>query len=192
MIAPLVRSGLGFVLVILPVTGVLGIMAWALLQSDGNPGSFGINKVFGEVPIEEREAPSISLDLLDGGTLELSEFKGKLVMVDFWSSWCPPCIEEAPVLASVYTEYANRDVEFIGIAIWDDYQEVQRYVDRAGFAYHNGIDSRGIMAVSYGVRGLPEKYFIDASGKLIRKFIGPVTEDKLRAILDELIENEKR
>jgi cytochrome c biogenesis protein CcmG/thiol:disulfide interchange protein DsbE len=192
MIGFLVRNGLGFVFVLVPVIGLLGIMAWGLLQADGNPGSFGINKIFGEVPVEEYTAPPISLELLNGQKLELAEFKGKIVMVDFWSSWCPPCIEEAPVLASVYTEYVSEGVEFIGVAIWDDYQEVQSYVNRAGFTYHNGIDLRGVVAISYGVRGLPEKYFIDRSGVLVRKFIGPVTEDKLRTILDELIENEQR
>ena len=180
------RRALGTVALVLPVGGLLGLMAWALIQSGGNPGGLGINSVFGEVSVKEGPAPSFSLSLLTGGTLDLADLEGKLVMVDFWSSWCSPCIEEAPVLAAVYPQYADQGVEFLGIAIWDDDREVNRHVQRFGVTYPNGIDARGKVAIDYGVRGIPEKYFIDRDGRLVRKFVGPMTVEKLRDIIDEL------
>ena len=173
--------------VAVPVAGLLGLMAWALIQSGGNPGGLGIRDVFGEVDIIEGTAPLLSLPLLNGGTINLEELRGKVVMVDFWSSWCPPCIEEAPALAATYPQYADREVEFVGVAIWDAERDVRRFVERFGVTYPNSIDAQGKVAIDYGVRGIPEKFFIDRDGLLVRKFVGPVTDSKLRAVLDELL-----
>lgn len=165
-------------------------MAWALVQSDGNPGGLGINSVFGQVNVKEGPAPPFSLTLLTGAKLDLDDLKGKVVMVDFWSSWCPPCVQEASILASTYLEYADRRVEFVGVAIWDEEMEVTRFVERFGATYPNGVDARGGVAIGYGVRGIPEKFFIDGQGRIVRKFVGPASAEKLRAIIDELLSME--
>ena len=184
---PLKRYVLSLVAVVVPVAALLGLMAWALAQTGGNPGGLGINNVFGEVDVQEGPAPPLSLPLLTGGTLDMSDLKGKVVMIDFWSSWCPPCLEEAPVLAATYPQFVDRGVEFVGVAIWDEDRKVNRYVQRFGIAYPNAIDAQGKVAINYGVRGIPEKYFIDRDGQLVKKFVGPVSSGELRAILDELL-----
>lgn len=176
---------------LVPIAGLLGLMAWALAQAGGNPGGLLVNNVFGEVAVKERSAPPFTLPLLDGSALELSDLKGKWVMVDFWSSWCPPCIEEAPVLAATYRQYAGRGVEFMGVAIWDEEGAIRRFVQRYSISYPSGLDAQGKIAIDYGVRGIPEKFFIDPEGRLVRKFVGPVTADRLAGILDELIAREK-
>ncbi len=172
---------------LVPVAALLGLMVWALAQSGGNPGGLLVRNVFGEVAITERPAPPFILPLLDGSALEMSSLRGKWVMVDFWSSWCPPCIEEAPVLAATYRQYAGRGVEFVGVAIWDEEGAIRGFVQRYGISYPNGLDAKGKIAIDYGVRGIPEKFFIDPDGRLVRKFVGPVTQEKIRAILDELL-----
>jgi cytochrome c biogenesis protein CcmG/thiol:disulfide interchange protein DsbE len=127
------------------------------------------------------------LKLLDGEALAADDLKGKLIMMDFWASWCPPCRQEAPVLAKVYQEYRSRGVEFVGIAIWDDEGEARKYVQRYGITYPNGLDERGLIAIDYGVTGIPEKYFITPEGQVVRKFIGPMEADRLRQVLDGLL-----
>ncbi len=179
--------GVGFAVVAIPVAALIALLAWAVVQSGGNPGGLGINDEFGEVVISTGPAPPLSLPLVDGGTINLAELRGKVVMVDFWSSWCPPCIKEAPVLAETYREYAGQEVEFIGVAIWDEADDINRYIQRFAIGYPNGIDAKGAVAINYGVRGIPEKYFIDREGQLVRKFSGPVTATELRAIIDELL-----
>lgn len=171
----------------LPVSGLLSLMVWGLANSTNTPGSMGINNLFGEVPITNGQAPSFSLPLLSGEPVDLEDFNGNIVMVDFWSSWCPPCIEEAPALADLYSKYINKGVTFIGVAIWDHETEINRHVERFGIKYPNAIDALGKTAVDYGVRGIPEKYFIDQDGRLLRKFVGPVKPEKLQSILDELL-----
>jgi cytochrome c biogenesis protein CcmG/thiol:disulfide interchange protein DsbE len=163
------------------------LLGWALARSGGIPGGLGVNNVFGEVGIQEKSAPDFTLQLLDGGAITLADLKGKVVMIDFWASWCPPCREEAPVLAQVYMEYRERGVEFIGISIWDRSSDAQDYVQRFGITYPSGLDSKGTILVDYAVRGIPEKFFIDARGRLVKEFIGPSKVEGLREILDQML-----
>ncbi len=166
----------------------LALLGLALFRSGGEPGSLGVNKDFGEVSIEEKPAPDFTLELLQGGSVSLGDLRGRVVLVDFWASWCPPCIEEAPILNSVYEEYRERGVEFLGVCIWDTTKGCEQFLQEFDVAYPSGRDSEGAILVDYGVKGIPEKFFIDAQGRVERKFAGPVRdEDILRNILDEML-----
>jgi cytochrome c biogenesis protein CcmG, thiol:disulfide interchange protein DsbE len=170
----------------LPVFGLLGLLVWASLGNGGG-GAFGVNQEFGRVSVEARPAAQFRLETLDGAPVSLSDLEGKVVLVDFWASWCAPCREEAPILRQVYQEYADRPVEFVGINIWDRRDEAVRYVDAFQMPYPNGIDESGSIAIDYGVRGIPEKYFIDTQGVVRQKFVGPMRADALREALDRLL-----
>ena len=172
---------------LIPILLLFALLGWALAQSEGNPGGFGVNSKFRELTVEHRTAPEFMGKDLDGDVVSLSGLRGKVVMLDFWSSWCPPCRKEAPVLAQVYREYESRNVEFVGLAIWDRQGNVDNYVQEFDMSYPNLIDDRGQIGIDYGVSGIPEKFFIDADGNLVRKFIGPMDEEELRAVLEELL-----
>jgi thiol-disulfide isomerase/thioredoxin len=163
------------------------LLGWALARSGGVPGGLGINNVFGEVSIQEKPAPNFTLQLLDGGSVTLADLKGKVVLLDFWASWCAPCRAEAPGLAQVYTEYQERGVEFIGISIWDRLGDAEDYVENFVITYPSGLDSGGTILVDYGVRGIPEKFLIDTQGQRVAKFVGSSDVDGLREILDRML-----
>ena len=171
----------------IPVLALFALLGWASAQSSGTPGAFAVNSELGQVKVSPDQAAEFSLELMTDGSLALSQLRGKVVMVDFWSSWCPPCIKEAPVLTEVYREYQDRAVEFVGVAIWDRQSDVQEHIIRYGVSYPNGIDEEGVIAINYGVTGLPEKFFIDREGLIVKKFVGPMKAPKLRAILDDLL-----
>ena len=171
----------------LPIAALVALMGWALAQTGGNPGGLGINSRSGEVSIEPGAAPPLSMNLLGGGVLDVEELRGKVVMVDFWSSWCPPCVAEAPDLAAAYRLYEDKDVEFVGVAIWDKESDINEHIDRFNVAYLNGIDSQGKIAIGYGVRGVPEKFFLDREGRLVKKYVGPISSETLQAILNSLL-----
>ena len=170
-----------------PIIALFALLGWGVVRSGGNPGGFGINSKFGEISIDQRPALEFLKEDLDGETISLSGLRGKVVMLDFWSSWCPPCRREAPALAQVYREYEGKNVEFVGVAIWDDRGDVAGYVQEFDLPYPNVMDDRGLIAINYGVAGIPEKFFIDAQGNLVRKFVGPMGPEDLRTALDRLL-----
>jgi DsbE subfamily thiol:disulfide oxidoreductase len=195
----------------LPILAFLSILAWASLQTRGTPGGMGINTDFGVVEIKPKPAQDFSLELMarmdsegdgegngdssgedgiSGGSVSLSEMRGKVVLVDFWASWCPPCRQEAAALEEVYREYAGPEVEFIGVNIWDLEDNAHTYVKDFGLTYPSGVDTDGVIAIDYGVRGIPEKFFIGRDGVIRQKFVGPMSADTLRQTLDRLLAEE--
>ena len=170
-----------------PIAALFGLLGWAVARSDGLPGGLVTNTRFGEISVDQRPAPEFIKGALDGRTVSLSALRGKVVMLDFWSSWCAPCRREAPELAQVYREYEGKDVEFIGIAIWDKQGNVADYVQEFDLSYPNLLDDKGLIGIDYGVAGIPEKFFIDRNGNLVRKFVGPIQADTLRTALNQLL-----
>jgi cytochrome c biogenesis protein CcmG/thiol:disulfide interchange protein DsbE len=185
--APGGRRTLVLVAIGIPVLLLSALLIWATIRSGGQAGGRFVNDELGEVRINPKPAPAFELAALDGSTLSLASYRGKVVMVDFWASWCPPCARETPVLASVYDRYQGAPVEFIGISIWDRGQDAIRFVDRYDVAYPIAIDHDGRVAIDYGVTGIPEKFFIDPDGRLVRRFVGPMDDTTLEATLDSML-----
>ena len=173
---------------LVPAVVLLALLGWAINSPDAGP-SRGSNVGFSTLELEGREALDFSLEGLDGGMVQLSDNLGKVVMVDFWGSWCSSCRQEAPHLAELYDEYQVLGVEFIGVAIWDFPDDARSYVEEFGLNYPNALDTTGTVAIDYGVVATPEKFFIDREGNIIRKFVGPASSELLRQQLDELLES---
>ena len=169
------------------ISALIAILAWASISTGGNPGGLAVNSDLVEFEIDASAARDFDLDLIGGGTVQLSDLRGKVVMVDFWASWCPPCRVEAPALAKVYREFQGQPVEFLGVDIWDHIGDAELFLQQEGQAYPNGFDASGVVAIDYGVRGIPEKYFIDQEGILVKKLSGPLTETTLRNTINELL-----
>ena len=189
------KRGWIFLLSAIPLAGFLALLGWASLKSGGNPGGLGVNNEFGQVDISSKSAAEFTLTLstgtLNSGTeLSLSDLRGKVVLVDFWASWCAPCRQEAPVLSRVYLEYAGKPVEFVGVNIWDRNQDALDFLEAFETTYPSGIDEAGSIAIDYGVRGIPEKLFIDQQGVVRQKFVGPMQADALRAAIDGLLNSD--
>ena len=191
---PLTSSSTGrkrllyFLLAMSPFFALLAVLVWSQVDDAGNPGGLLEHNESGEIAVAARTAPGFAgLDLISGELVNLDGLRGKVVMVDFWSSWCVSCRVEAADLAAVYREYADVPVEFVGLAIWDDAGDVANHIERFDVAYPNILDESGATAVTYGVRGVPEKYFLDADGQIVRKVNGPVSAEQLREIIDALL-----
>ena len=175
-------------LVFLPAVAFLVLLGWGLGNAQGRSfGGFAVNASFGDAPILNPTPASFTLKLLDGRQVSLEGYRGRALMVDFWASWCPPCRQEAPTLARLSSEYQGKGVDFLGIALWDSEEEARKFLERYRVMYANGIDQRGGIAIDFGVTGIPEKYFISPQGRVVRRFLGPAPEERLRAALDELL-----
>ena len=167
---------------------LFALLAWAATQQRGQPVGAGINQQFGEIRIDNSAAADFTLPLLNGSdAVTLVDLRGKVVMIDFWASWCAPCRQESGILNRAYEAYAGRPIEFVGVNVWDTENSAELFLVEFGVAYPVGVDSTGDIALNYGVRGIPEKFFVDANGIIRHKYVGPMPEDVLRATLDSLL-----
>ena len=162
------------------------VLIIGMLQSGRDSGRPGVNDTLGEVDVTTDAHSDFQITTLDGRELRLSDLRGSIVMVDFWSSWCPPCRAEASVLAEAYQRWSEIGVEFVGISIWDNEKDVNDFIKRYNITYPNGIDEDGSIAVEFGVKGIPEKFFVDPRGKIVRKINGPNTAQSLDAVLTQM------
>ena len=159
------------------------LLSIALVKTQNVPAGAGVNSEFGEMVVQPKLAPDFEITTLLGDTIRLSDLRGKVVMIEFWASWCPPCREEAPNIAKVYNEYSSKPVEFIGIDVWDQSDRALEFVEEFSIDYPTGTDSTGEILVNYGIRGIPEKYFINKQGYIVGKFVGPSKPEKLEEML---------
>jgi cytochrome c biogenesis protein CcmG/thiol:disulfide interchange protein DsbE len=113
-------------------------------------------------------APAFTLDRLDrNGQLAVADLRGKAVVVNFWASWCIPCRDEAPVLQKTYERYRDQGLVVLGVDVNDFRQDARRFMKRYGLSYPVVYDGKGSTVGKWGVRGFPETFFVDRTGKLV-------------------------
>jgi len=147
------------------------------------------HQVFAGSPLLDKSAPPLVLDDLAGdGTVQLSDHLGDVIVVNFWSSSCLSCRAEHADMAEAAAYYADADVTFFGVDIWDTLENGRAYLDQYGWIPQSvyGIDYGSAATFSYGVTGTPETFFIDPDGIIVGKVIGPVTFDLLTATIDQI------
>ncbi len=175
---PAIRGRIIPAIAITIVVVLLGVMAWSLLgpksvdtTENGRINAPGVFVRFSD----PRPAPDFTVtDLNTGKKFSLSDFKGKTVVVNFWASWCPPCQTEAPLINSYVNQSTSNDVVVVGIAVWDVSSNSEQFLQQYGLNYPNGSDSKGTIAIDYGVAGVPETFVVSPDGTLIGKFPGAV------------------
>lgn len=124
-------------------------------------------------PLEQ--APDFMLTSLSGQKVRLSELRGKVVLLNFWATWCPPCREEVPSLARLANAMSNTDFQMITVAIDKEGRKaVDEYFQHAGVRLTTLLDPTGDVGKSYGITGVPETFIIDKHGLIKKKVIGPV------------------
>jgi len=139
-------------------------------------------------PLVGRAAPSFSLQTLDGAPLSLEAHRGKVVVVNFWASWCyPACYEEAPILERNWRAYRDRGVVVLGVDIQDTREAAEKFIRDFGLTFPNARDLKGTVSVDYGVYGVPETFFLDRQGRIRVKHVSAVTDEVFRATVDRLL-----
>jgi cytochrome c biogenesis protein CcmG, thiol:disulfide interchange protein DsbE len=146
--------------------------------------SLGRTPAFDPVAVLGTPAPRDTLPLLDGGTVRLDDLQDKAVIVNFWNSWCAPCRQEAPDLASFYAQNAAApDFALIGIVIDDSESAARDYVAAERIPWPIALDPGSRAMLDFGTTGQPETYAISPSGVIVAKRSGPATVDDLTRML---------
>jgi peroxiredoxin len=130
-------------------------------------------------------APPFALKDVDGKPISLSQFRGRPVFINAFATWCPPCKQELPGIVAAYPAYKDK-VVFLGVDEQEDVELVKPFLRRFGITYQVALDP-GVVADHYDIASLPESFFIDRSGKVVKMYRGFMTPDVLKTNLATII-----
>lgn len=163
---------------LLPVAAVpfLGLLLFGLTR---NPDFF-------PTPLVGQPAPDWRLETLEGDTLALADLDGRVVVLNFWASWCVPCRAEHDVLMRTASTWSDDDVQVIGVVYDDSRRNARRFLRELGNDWRHVLDPGSRTAIDYGVHGVPETFFVGRDGRVGAKHMGPVTWDVIQLHVDSL------
>ena len=138
-------------------------------------------------PLIGRPAPGFALKAVGSSeSIDLSRYRGKPVVLNFWATWCRPCWDEHPVLTANAKTMGDQ-VQFLGVVFQDDETRIRSFLEQRGWAYPTVVDQKGKTAIAYGVGGVPETYFLDKNGTIVAKFAGPMSTEDLQANIQKAL-----
>jgi len=117
-------------------------------------------------------APNFTLRDLKGRDVSLEDFKGQVVFLNFWATWCPPCRNEMPSMEKLYSRMEGQDFAMLAVDLQENEDQVRRFVDTAGYSFPVLLDSSGRTGAAYQVSGIPTTYIIDKQGNVLARVVG--------------------
>ncbi len=153
---------------------LMAVMGWKLVQVTRGSVSSG-------------SAPDFTLITFDGESFTLSDYRGHVVVINFWASWCGPCALEAATLEQAWRDHRDLGVVFLGVDYVDTESEALVYLENWGISYPNGPDMRTEISLAYRIRGVPETYIVDRNGNVAAHIIGIADHAKLTSTIASLL-----
>lgn len=137
-------------------------------------------------PLIGTEAPLFALEDLNGSTIRLANLRGRPAVINFWATWCPPCVVEHPTLVEAARRYQGR-AHFLGIVYQDEPEAIRQFVVANGAWGPALTDPGNRTALAYGVYGAPETFIVDREGVIVEKITGAMTRDSIDRLLGPLL-----
>jgi len=160
------------------------IFLWTALSV---PLSYGLDKgPLSALGFQElsgkKEAPDFTLLSLDGRKVSLQDYRGKVVFLHFWATWCKPCIEEFPTIERIHKEYKDKGLAILAVSIdKGDKDVVKSFVDKTGVSFPILLATDGNIKGAYWTWGTPTSFLIDRNGKILGRALGPRKWDSIEA-----------
>lgn len=133
-------------------------------------------------------APSLTLYDLDGVSRSLTDYQGKVVLVNMWATWCPPCREEMPTLEGFYQDYADQGFLIIGLNDGDEAVDVRDFVDSYGLSFPIWLDPDYLSEAAFNTMNLPSSFVIDRQGQVRLQWVGKIERSQLEKYIVPLIQ----
>jgi thiol-disulfide isomerase/thioredoxin len=176
----------------------LAVLAGCSGAGGGRPGTGNDDRyISGDGTVTElsaadrKPAPELSGSTLDGKTIDVADLRGKVVVVNVWASWCPPCRAEAPALERVWRATRSEGVQFIGLNTRDQSAAAESYVRSKGISYPSvdANDGRALLALrgTLPPTAIPSTLVLDREGRVAARVLGGVTEPQLRQLIDSVL-----
>jgi cytochrome c biogenesis protein CcmG/thiol:disulfide interchange protein DsbE len=138
--------------------------------------------------VEKQKAPNFSLKTADGKVIELAKLKGKVVVINFWATWCPPCRAEIPDFIKVYDQYKLKGLEIVGIALdKDGWDAVKSFINKMRINYPIVLGNENITRLYGNIKGIPTTFIIDKNGYIVDRQAGKLSKQALEQILKPLL-----
>ena len=172
------------------LAGLLVIaVVWTLAGRGAQPSLPPVGEV-------TKPAPEFALPGLDGSNVRLSDYRGKIVLVNFWGTWCEPCKDETPALQAAYTKLRDQGLVIIGVDLRNQERagangdtDVRNFTERYGLTYPIALDVAGETARAFQIYPIPTSYFIDQNGTIRYVRISTLTTDEVEALFERLQQN---
>jgi cytochrome c biogenesis protein CcmG/thiol:disulfide interchange protein DsbE len=178
------------VLATIAVGLVIAGLVWFFDRPGGVGGSESITltaSASGPAPRVGREAPDFRVQTLDGQEVQLSDFRGRPVWINFWATWCPPCRAESPDIEAVYKEKQDEGLVILALSIGEDAGTVSGYAERTDVTFTIGLDQGTDIAATYRIVGIPTHYFVDSDGILRDWRIGSMSKETMEKKVDAIL-----
>ncbi len=172
------------ILVLLAVVVAMGILAAPGCTPSSPAVENGRQETAVGVKVGEL-APDFTLTDLEGNSVTLSEYRGKVVFINFWATWCPPCRAEMPEIEAIYQEYKDKGVVVIGVDILEPEDVVRQFVEQGGYSWIFVLDATGAVSDDYKITAIPTSFFIDREGVIQVVNIGAMTKRAMESKLAE-------
>lgn len=141
----------------------------------------------GPAALAGQQAPSFAVPQLNGGSSELAAYRGRVVVMNLWASWCPPCRAEMPDLQRLYAAYRSKNVVVLGVDQGESAQRVNAFAGSLGIHYPILLDQQQQYGRVYAALGLPTTVVVDANGVVARGFDGPLSYSQMVSAITPLI-----